>query len=802
MIPDIKLAYLIHMPRTELPEQVTLNPLLMSIWGLWQKLRKRYKVNPHSSVLLPITVNLDFLNGSQTRPFTEWEKAGLTHIGQLLKRNDKRILTFQEVKEKFPFTASHTFAYFQLFKRFSTQDWENELDTLLNTTPPNSKAVATHYKFLRHTLHYEELSTGMTKWCADITELLKMSNYSWTTLQASSYREMLLRLYHYNYVSPARSVQMKLSDSDHCKKCGKEGADLYHCLRECPVINQFWRKVHRYMITKLTSYLPLTPRWAIFGSIDTDTQRIDRGTRKLILLIATVAKKVNLQGWIGSGAPVLCPQRGVTKQSSADAPRRRRKPSKTRRSPVIVSPERLSLNAVSSGDFVSSPQDCAAPVTNQHLPKSTEAMPPVANAVKKECDAGNAEGLSPLNLSRFLANRSFRSQKRNGGKAKPFLCTVCGKRFSQKSLLIQHHRNHTGERPYPCMVCGKGFTSCSLLIRHQKIHTGEKPFACRDCSKRFSESSQLIRHQRTHTGERPYTCFECGKSFSESSKLVIHQRTHTGERPYSCDSCGKSFSVRSHLITHERTHTGERPYTCAVCGKSFSESSKLGMHQRIHTGERPYTCATCGKSFSQRSVLVTHQRIHTGEKPYSCPDCGKCFTDKVGCDRHRVTHSDEKPFQCLLCGKNFSRNSDFNKHQRTHTGERPYACMQCGKNFSWSYQLVRHQRVHTGEKPYTCIECGQSFCWSYQLATHQKSHISDNAYVSQLVHHQRVHTGEKPYTCMECGQSFCWSYQLATHQLVHTGEKPYTCMECGQSFCWSYQLATHQKSHISDNAYV
>ncbi|KAM9719011.1 uncharacterized protein ACNS7B_020009 isoform 8-T8 [Menidia menidia] len=170
---------------------------------------------------------------------------------------------------------------------------------------------------------------------------------------------------------------------------------------------------------------------------------------------------------------------------------------------------------------------------------------------------------------------------------KPFVCTICGKGFSEKRYLNDHNRIHSVEKSFTCTVCGKGFPIKQYLNLHKRTHSGEKPFVCTTCGKGFSQKGSLNLHKRTHSGEKPFVCTICGKVFSRKGNLIHHKRTHSGEKPFVCTICGKGFAVKCHLNNHERTHSGEKPFLCTICGKGFTRKGHLSVHERTHSGEKP-----------------------------------------------------------------------------------------------------------------------------------------------------------------------------------------------------------------------
>ncbi|XP_063289766.1 oocyte zinc finger protein XlCOF7.1-like [Pelobates fuscus] len=118
---------------------------------------------------------------------------------------------------------------------------------------------------------------------------------------------------------------------------------------------------------------------------------------------------------------------------------------------------------------------------------------------------------------------------------------------------------------------------------HQRFGKGDEPYICSDCGKCYSNHPNLLKHQRIHTGEKLFSCSVCGRCFTHKLNLDIHERAHTGEKPFSCSVCGKCFNAKSNLVTHQRIHTGEKPFECNVCGKCFSNKSNLTKHLKIHT---------------------------------------------------------------------------------------------------------------------------------------------------------------------------------------------------------------------------
>jgi hypothetical protein len=207
--------------------------------------------------------------------------------------------------------------------------------------------------------------------------------------------------------------------------------------------------------------------------------------------------------------------------------------------------------------------------------------------------------------------------------AKAIKCEQCNKVCLSEGELQRHvDRIHLKVRRCLCTVCGKKFFDRSALKAHSKIHWEVKPYPCGYCDKRFADAFEVKRHERGHTGEKPHVCEVCGKTFRQGYFLNVHLRSHTGEKPYSCNVCGAAFTCKSTLRNHKLIHVDVKAFNCTHCDKSFRTSIQLYNHVRLHT--RPFKCDICSKGFSSRVILSKHVRTH--EKNYSCQKCGIQFT--------------------------------------------------------------------------------------------------------------------------------------------------------------------------------
>lgn len=121
------------------------------------------------------------------------------------------------------------------------------------------------------------------------------------------------------------------------------------------------------------------------------------------------------------------------------------------------------------------------------------------------------------------------------------------------------------------------------------LHLG-KTVECDEpgCDKKFTRRSYLLIHKRDHVGERKYACDRCPNQYKQKSHLDRHiEASHLGIR-HKCDfpGCVAEFSKSWSLKMHKFGHTSEPsqlPYQCLLCNLGFQRRDKLLKHRaRIH----------------------------------------------------------------------------------------------------------------------------------------------------------------------------------------------------------------------------
>lgn len=110
--------------------------------------------------------------------------------------------------------------------------------------------------------------------------------------------------------------------------------------------------------------------------------------------------------------------------------------------------------------------------------------------------------------------------------------------------------------------CDKKFTRRSYLLLHKRDHEGLRKYACDRCPNQYKQKSHLDRHiEASHLGIRHKCDFPgCESEFSKSWSLKMHKFTHKPEShlPYSCSICNASFQRRDKYLKHvNRSHPKE-----------------------------------------------------------------------------------------------------------------------------------------------------------------------------------------------------------------------------------------------------
>ncbi|XP_004618820.2 sal-like protein 4 isoform X1 [Sorex araneus] len=255
-------------------------------------------------------------------------------------------------------------------------------------------------------------------------------------------------------------------------------------------------------------------------------------------------------------------------------------------------------------------------------------------------------------------------------------CKYCSKVLGTDSSLQIHLRSHTGERPFVCSVCGHRFTTKGNLKVHFHRHPQVKanPLLFADLHERVAAGGgpPYVPVDEASLGLDSKPVLATGPphlGLPQSLPASTHPKDPLGEpqpgpppdseegarlsglgaSPHASGGGGNSRTpepgsetLKLQQLVENIDKATSDPNECLVCHRVLSCQSSLKMHYRTHTGERPYPCRVCGRAFSTKGNLKTHLGVHRTsaavKTQHSCPICQKKFTNAVLLQQHIRMH--------------------------------------------------------------------------------------------------------------------------------------------------------------------
>ena len=242
--------------------------------------------------------------------------------------------------------------------------------------------------------------------------------------------------------------------------------------------------------------------------------------------------------------------------------------------------------------------------------------------------------LDHLRYKHKVVERKKRSTLPNPAGPEPFRCGECDTAFKSPPLLSAHWKSQHST----CTACGQCFTSAPeqyqhYLVKHNSNSVPAKPFLCGLCGTKYSVARYVTEHigvkHKMNTKRQPalnsqsesvwFKCGECSASFRTMHCLSEHWRSQHG----TCSDCGAGFSEPQDLYQHFATSHSivrvvDKSFWCAICGSQYSKAVCVASHissshkRRRQSNPTGLDSSTCVFENSKRGAFICISGTNTG----------------------------------------------------------------------------------------------------------------------------------------------------------------------------------------------
>ena len=182
------------------------------------------------------------------------------------------------------------------------------------------------------------------------------------------------------------------------------------------------------------------------------------------------------------------------------------------------------------------------------------------------------EGRSTNNSEGGL--ESGEHQDMNMEQSKKYVCTVCGKKYRDKSYYRMHHKTHLIGKQYKCQTCGKEFEQKKTLKRHELYFHQElsSQTVCTQCGKRFKHPQSLKDHLVLHAQGEAFDGKPKTYSNEVKQEALNHLQNHTKAE------VARILNIHYKSINNWEAAT-KKKFVCRFCGKKLCSEQRLKQHE-------------------------------------------------------------------------------------------------------------------------------------------------------------------------------------------------------------------------------